>query len=190
MKFDQSGELLWQSLIRDLIIGQCSNACLKIQGDVVIISWFDQRSDSSGIWYELINNTTGQSLDESWPKFLTLDASHDATIVADDQLLIAAGDSLYVISLLNGSIVESCVGENFLHIKMIQFSDSILVAGFEETTGRILLECFYGNQFLWNEVITTGLAAGYQELNLVPCENGALVSYLKNHDLFIGFTIR
>ena len=104
--------------------------------------------------------------------------------MSENQLLIAAGDSLYNISLLDGSIVESCAGVNFLHIKMIQFFDSVLVAGFEQVTGRILLECFFENQFLWSEVITTGLVGGYQELNLVPHENGALVSYIRSHDLF------
>lgn len=180
-RINSSGVLLWNTVVRDSLVSTTNDQHLTIADDQVIISWYDSRSDSSGIWYRRINLVAGTPLDSNvYGRFLTAAYWHDVA-QTNDSLLMIAGVHLYAVSLLNGEILGQIVGVNFNRVSMFLHDQQAFVLG--NVGSRLLLVNFTAGNLLWTDTVATDLS-GYLELDLVFHQGKLFLTYLRNFDLF------
>ena len=164
--FNQQGNVLWTTIVRDSLAGIARDPQLIISGNQAIISWRDTRPNSPGIWYQRVRTSDGEKLENEEGRFAVAAFSH-AVILQSDDLLIAAADTVMAVSLADGQVVLTQTGEDFHQIQIATYGDSLLVAGFV-TTGQILLECFSPAGLSWVDTLSDSIAMPV-ELNLLPC---------------------
>jgi hypothetical protein len=146
------------TVVCDSLPGGRSQPRLIAADSIIFALWQDGRSGSSETYYHRIVLPSGQLLCDSTSRNgLRLGSgSYYYAVPHGNSLVVAAGDSVYCIDVVDGTVVGTGLGEELyqIHVSVIG-DDTLLIAGIN--SGNLLLKCVDSNGLQWTQIVASGL---------------------------------